>query len=114
MKKLVVFFLIMLISLFAGGCSNNPIDEAQPYEPEEFNVGNLKVNSEFKVDFRKVSGNWSDGFDLMYWVPSASLGKPDTTIKELIEMKGQSEKIKEQIDNVFEVLAYVQAVGMDN
>jgi len=42
------------------------------------------------------------------------LGKPDTTVKELIEMKGLSAKLKEEIDNVFEVLAYVQAVNMNN
>jgi len=71
----------------------------------------LKVNADFRVPPSEVS-RAIDGD--MYWVPSASLGKPDTTIKELIEMKGQSEKLKEEIDNVFEVLAYVQAVGMDN
>lgn len=106
MKKII---LVIVVALLMTGCSNS-VNELHPYEPQEFNVGNLNVNAKFKVPVSSVSSV----ADNMYWVPAGSLGKPDTITKELIEMKGQPKKLKEEIDNVFEVLAYVQAVRMNN
>ncbi|MDZ7672882.1 MAG: hypothetical protein U5K53_08655 [Halanaerobiales bacterium] len=43
----------------------------------------------------------------MYWVPSNKLGMPDTTLEELEELKGKPKELQEEIDVLYEALAYI-------
>jgi len=72
--------------------------------PKDYDVKGLRINADFKVDV----GEWRPNFEMnTYWVPAAALGTPDNTNEELLELKGQAEKAKEEINVLFEALAFM-------
>ena len=72
--------------------------------PKDYDVQGLRVNADFKVD---VNEWWPNVEMSTYWVPAVALGTPDNTKEELLELKGQPEKAKEEINVLFEALAFI-------
>ena len=78
-------------------------ENVQCYD-EDYDVQGLRVNADFKVDV----GEWWPNVEMnTYWVPAVVLGNPDNTTQELLELKGQLEKAKEEINVLFEALAFM-------
>jgi len=74
-------------------------------DPKKYDVQGLRVNADFQID---LSEWWPDKVEEgTYWVPAAKLGTPNTTKEELSQLKGQPEKAKKEIDNLFEALAFM-------
>jgi len=108
MKKLSILLLLVLLAIFLVGCSGVTTPSTIPSilvdNPEEYNVQGLRVNADFKVDV----GEWWPNVEMdTYWVPAVVLGNPDNTTEELLELKGQPEKAKEEINVLFEALAFM-------
>jgi len=74
-------------------------------DPKKYDVQGLRVNADFQID---LSEWWPDKVEEgTYWVPAAKLGTPNITKEELLQLKGQSEKAKKEMDNLFEALAFM-------
>ncbi len=79
--------------------SKNRVDN-----PKDYDVQGLRINADFKVDV----GEWWPNVEMnTYWVPAAVLGTPDNTKEELLKLKGQPEKAKEEINVLFEALVFI-------
>jgi hypothetical protein len=72
--------------------------------PKDYDVQGLRVNADFKVD---VNEWWPNVEMSTYWVPAVALETPDNTTEELLKLKGQPEKAKEEINVLFEALAFI-------
>lgn len=103
LKKTVFLVVILSFMIIGFGCSStSPVENA--YDPSSFNVGGLKVNSDFEVDMEKRLGV---EYKNLKWVPAGSLGKPNTDIEGVIELKNDLKLAKKEIDNVHEALMFI-------
>ena len=79
--------------------------------PEDYDVQGLRVNADFKVDVGIwEKANYPKIEAGTYWIPAATLGAPDNTIEELLQLKGKPEEAKEEIDVLFEALAFIHLI----
>lgn len=77
---------------------------------DKYNTRQLRVNADYRVDLTNMRPATGE----MYWVPSNKLGMPNTTIEELKELKGKPKKLQEEIDVLYEALAYIQVSEMES
>lgn len=74
-------------------------------DSESLNVSSLRVEADYKVDLAEALG--ISGLSGINWVPSVNLGVPDLSSEQLIKLMGEPETAKEEIDVVFEALAFM-------
>lgn len=119
--KVITFLMVILIVqsfvVCAGTNDDNPgnnlSEKTQVSQAEivdRFNVGNLRVNADFKVPISELLSLNNE----IYWVPAVKLGKPDTTVRNLLKLKGKPQELKEEINTLYEASAYIQASGMNS
>lgn len=72
---------------------------------DHLNVSSLRVEADYKIDLTDFLN--IDTTDNINWVPSVLLGVPNLSQEKLIELKNSPELAKENIDVVFEALAYM-------
>ena len=91
-KKIIcVLSVILIIFSFSAGA----ISDSQLYD-----VYNLRVDADFEVDM-------GDRMNNMLWVPSVSLGKPNTNKVDIYDLKDDLKLAQKEIDNVYETLMFV-------
>ena len=86
----------------------NNKDNQKKLDEEKYNTRQLRVNADYRVDLTDMKPATGE----MYWVPSNKLGMPDTTLEELEELKGKPKELQEEIDVLYEALAYIQISKM--
>ena len=114
-RALAVAALLAAALVLAGGCdAGDPVDDSTGggLDPEEHNVGNLRVNARFRESMDGMRpGQWFEDGDL-YWVPAAAAGLPGSTTEELLDAADDPEELRDEVGTLFEAIAFVQASGM--
>lgn len=67
----------------------------------------LKVNMEYE---KEVSHLYDSVKKPVYWISANQLGKPNNTKQELIKLQGQPDKLRKEIDNLYEALMYIGTI----
>jgi hypothetical protein len=78
------------------------------YDENKFNTRQLRVKADFRVNLSSETPQTGT----MYWVPSNTLGLPDTKLETLKSLIGKPKELQEEIDVLYEALAYIQISEM--
>lgn len=72
---------------------------------DSLNISSLRVEADYKIDLTDTLN--ISNVNNINWVPSVLLGVPNLNREELIDLNRRPELAKEEIDVVFEALAYM-------